>query len=248
VIESLFRRYTAQGLTDERAFVASAESITGPISRAISRQGLRGLHAEMSPSEAAEFERAYAASYRPAFEVLIECYEEVATGNEIRSVILAGKRLPRFPMGRIDGARTWVAGDRVRASRSADAVAIHPFTAGVYCAVMMAQIDLLLEKGHHLSEIVNESVIEAVDSLNPYMHHKGVAFMVDNCSTTARLGARKWAPRFDYILEQQAYPAADGGELLDAGLMDSFRNHPIHEAISICARFRPSMDINFLDA
>ena len=28
---------------------------------------------------------------------------------------------------------------------------------------------------------------------------------VDNCSTTARLGSRKWAPRFDYILEQLAY-------------------------------------------
>ena len=45
-------------------------------------------------------------------------------------------------------------------------------------------------------------VIEAVDSLCPYMHAKGVAFMVDNCSRTARLGSRKWAPRFDYLLEQ----------------------------------------------
>ena len=35
------------------------------------------------------------------------------------------------------------------------------------------------------------------------MHARGVAFMVDNCSYTARLGSRKWAPRFDYILEQQ---------------------------------------------
>ncbi len=43
-----------------------------------------------------------------------------------------------------------------------------------------------------------------MDSLNPYMHARGVAFMVDNCSYTARLGSRKWAPRFDYILEQQA--------------------------------------------
>ena len=33
---------------------------------------------------------------------------------------------------------------------------------------------------------MNESVIEAVDSLCPYMHFKGVSFMVDNCSTTAR--------------------------------------------------------------
>ena len=62
---------------------------------------------------------------------------------------------------------------------------------------------MLRRKGHSYSEMVNESVIEAVDSLNPFMHARGVAFMVDNCSTTARLGSRKWAPRFDYILTQQ---------------------------------------------
>ena len=67
----------------------------------------------------------------------------------------------------------------------------------------MYQIEVLRKKGHSYSEIVNESVIEAVDSLNPFMHARGVAFMVDNCSTTARLGSRKWAPRFDYILTQQ---------------------------------------------
>lgn len=65
------------------------------------------------------------------------------------------------------------------------------------------QIEVLRRKGHSYSEMVNESVIEAVDSLNPFMHARGVAFMVDNCSTTARLGSRKWAPRFDYILTQQ---------------------------------------------
>lgn len=41
---------------------------------------------------------------------------------------------------------------------------------------------------------------------------QGVAFMVDNCSITARLGSRKWAPRFDYILDQLAYTAVDNGE------------------------------------
>jgi ketol-acid reductoisomerase len=54
---------------------------------------------------------------------------------------------------------------------------------------------VLRERGHPWSEICNESIIEAVDSLNPYMHARGVAFMVDNCSYTARLGSRKWAPR-----------------------------------------------------
>ena len=191
IIESLFRRFVSQGMDDEEAFAASSESITGPISHAISKRGLLGVYAGLNPREAVEFAQAYAAGYGPAFKVLIECYEEVACGNEIRSVILAERRLTRLPMGRIDGTRTWTAGELVRAARTEIPMAIHPLTAGIYCAVMMAQIDLLYEKGHHISEIVNESVIEAVDSLNPYMHHKGVAFMVDNCSLTARLGAEE---------------------------------------------------------
>jgi hypothetical protein len=70
---------------------------------------------------------------------------------------------------------------------------------------------------------------QAVDSLNPYMHARGVAFMVDNCSYTARLGSRKWAPRFDYILEQQAYVAIDNNEPLDPELFSEFLRHDVHK-------------------
>lgn len=68
-----------------------------------------------------------------------------------------------------------------------------------------------------------------MDSLNPYMHARGVAFMVDNCSYTARLGSRKWAPRFDYILDQQAYVAIDNNELLDPEVFSEFLQHPVHK-------------------
>lgn len=67
---------------------------------------------------------------------------------------------------------------QVRAARKEDQIPLNPTTAGMYIATMMAQIDVLRENGHSYTEIVNESVIEAVDSLCPYMHAKGVAFMV----------------------------------------------------------------------
>jgi len=108
---------------------------------------------------------------------------------------------------------------------------------------MMAQIDLLAEKGHAYSEIVNESVIEAVDSLNPFMHYKGVSFMVDNCSTTARLGSRKWAPRYDYLLMQQAEPIWSRGAGEDSALWEKFMHHPVHAALATAASMRPSVDI-----
>ena len=132
----------------------------------------------------------------------------------------------------------------MRAERVESEIPLNSFTAGVYCACMMAQIDTLREKGHSFSEVCNESVIEAVDSLNPYMHARGVAFMVDNCSYTARLGSRKWAPRFDYNLEQQAYVAVDQGAAVDKEIESKFLNNPAHIAIANCCALRPSVDIS----
>lgn len=244
IVEALFRRFVMeQGMSDEAAFTASVENVTGPLSRTISHDGILAVYNNLDNEGKAVFEKIYSTAYHPAFEILLEIYEGVASGNEIRSVILSGRRFRRYPMGKIDGTRMWRVGERVRAARSAEP-AINPFTAGLYCATMMAQIDLLVEKGHCLSEVCNESVIEAVDSLNPYMHFKGVAHMVDNCSTTARLGSRKWAPRFDYNIMQQAFVHYDDGAGADAKLLDAFKNHMIHGALATCATMRPSVDIS----
>lgn len=121
---------------------------------------------------------------------------------------------------------------------------INPTTAGIYCAMMMAQINVLMENNHCFSEICNETVIEAVDSLNPYMHARGVAFMVDNCSTTARLGTRKWGPRFDHITMQQIIPALNDGKSVDGIWFESAIHHSIHSALATCAEMRPSVDIS----
>jgi len=94
------------------------------------------------------------------------------------------------------------------------------------------------------SEIANESIIEAVDSLNPYMSYKGVSYMVDNCSTTARLGARKWASRFDYILKQQAFPSIDKRIASDSAPFDEFLSNNIRDVLTVCAELRPSVEIS----
>lgn len=248
IVESLYRRYVMeQGMKEEEAFCASVENITGPISKTISHKGILNVYEQLSEEGKKIFEKIYSHSYGPAMDILMEIYDEVSSCNEIRTVVMAGKRFARYPMGKIDGTKMWQVGEKVRAVRTNAPIEIDPFTAGMYCATMMAQIDLLIEKGHCLSEVCNESVIEAVDSLNPYMHHKGVAFMVDNCSTTARLGSRKWAPRFDYNLSQQALVSYDQGEPVDQALIDQFKKHKVHQALATCATLRPSVDIAFLD-
>ena len=247
VIERIYRRFVEQdGMTPEEAFLNSAESITGPISHTISHHGLMGVYEGLADEATrAEFARVYNAVYEPAYILMSEIYEEVASRNEIRSVVLSGERLSRYPMNKIDNTPMWQVGERVRAARASRAATpIHPLTAGVYVALMTAQADLLLANNHPFSEVVNESIIESVDSLNPYMHFRGVAYMVDNCSTTARLGARKWAPRFDYMLYQSVFPLLDaspGGKQEDA--FARFRANPVHEMLAKLLNFRPKFDI-----
>merc|ERR1711957_874859 len=189
----------------------------------------------MGGEDKTTFEKAYSATYMPAKEILQEIYDEVKSGNEIRTVVMHGERLDKYPVGKIDGTFTWQIEDKIP---------LNPFSAGVYVSTMMAQCDVLLEAGHPYSEVVNESVIEAVDSLCPYMHYRGVAFMVDNCSFTAKTGSRKWAPRFDYILDQLAYTAVDNGKPVNTDLIKDFENHRVHAAVDACCKLRPSVDIS----
>lgn len=51
--------------------------------------------------------------------------------------------LPAFPMGKIDQTRMWKVGERVRSTRPAgDQGPLYPFTAGVFVALMMAQVSI----------------------------------------------------------------------------------------------------------
>lgn len=239
IIESLYRYFVAQGLGKEQAFIQSCESITGPISHTLSKSGLMGLYHTISEADQPEFQKAYNLAYLACKGLTLECYEDVASGDEISSVIRSGKRIKTYPIDEVDTTEMWQIGKTIRANRDEAANRINPFTAGIYAGAMMAQIDVLEAKKHAYSEIANESVIEAVDSLNPYMHFKGVAYMIDNCSLTARLGARKWAPRFDYAMtscfakppQNSSNPFAD------------FETHKIHSALAVCAELRPSVDI-----
>src|SRR5260221_4807978 len=209
IVESLYRRYRDLGMTDEDAFRHSAESVTGPISKTISRRGLDGVYQRLDPEGRRIFAEAYSVAYPVGLELIEEIYDEVRSGNEIRSVVLAGERLARRPMGKIDQSQMWLVGQKVRADRIEEDIPLDPFTAGVFCGVMMAQVDVLIGHGHPYSEIANESVIEAVESLNPYMHPPGGADLGDNRPITARLGSRNGAPRVDDLFSQQAWPAID---------------------------------------
>src|SRR4029077_92696 len=162
VCESFYRWFRSQGRQQDDAFLDSARSITGAISKQISAGGLLWNSQALDEGWKQRFKKAYCACYGPAADILTEIYEEVEGGNEIRSVVSAAHRLSRFPMSEIAGTEMWQGGRSLRSNRQSE---IDPVTAGIYVATMMAQVDILRGKGHPYSEIVNESIIEAIDSL-----------------------------------------------------------------------------------
>ncbi|MHB1445925.1 MAG: ketol-acid reductoisomerase [Acidimicrobiales bacterium] len=242
LVEALYRRHREAGVGEEDAFEASAETLTGPIARTISSEGLIGLYRSLDEPGQTTFTRAYAASYRPAAALLAEIYDEVDSGRELAGVVAASRRMERYPMGQIEGTRMWQVGATVRATRSGRNTPVDPFAAGCFAAVMTAQVDCLRQHGHPWSEVANESVIEEVDSLLPYMHARGVAYMVDNCSTTARLGARKWGPCFEALFARIAFPAAESGKA-DWVAIDDFMGHSVHDVLETIGKFRPAIQI-----
>jgi len=239
LVEALYREFLLAGDEPVVAYERACESVTGPIARTISRSGLRAVR---EGTDAETFDRAYTATYAAAREIVAEIYDEVADGTELRSVVLADARLAVRPMSRIGGSPMWAHGDAVRARRATHETAIDPVTAGMFVATMVAQVDEFAERGHAWSEIVNESIIEAVDSLLPYMHARDVAYMVDNCSRTARLGTRRWGPRFQAAYEQVALPTL--ARPADDKLVGAFLDNPVHEALAAAAELRPSVDIS----
>ena len=243
IAEAVYRRRIELGDSASKAFVVSTESMTGELARTISRGGLRAVLNGLDGDGRRNFEDAYCATYKAFSPIIRELYDEVRSGTEITSVALATSRLDRHPMPRIDGSRMWKTASEVRERREEFTVTIDPVTAGIFCGGMMAQVDLFVDEHHPWSEIANESVIELVDSLIPYMHARGVAYMVDNCSTTARLGARKWAPRFEAAITQQVFPLLDDHGAHDEMLVTRLHEHPIHKVLNTIGQYRPSVDI-----
>ena len=108
VVECLFRRYVENGMSEDLAYNNTVECITGIVSKTILMKGMLAVYNSLSEDGKQQFEAIYSVSYYPCMEILYKCYEDIASGREIRSVVLVGRRfhenedLPAFPMDKID--------------------------------------------------------------------------------------------------------------------------------------------------
>ena len=248
IVEYLYKELTKYHPRD-KAFIMSCKNLTHLISKKISKKGLLGVYESLSYGGRMLFADQYEKSYQICRQLFEEIYTEVENGNEIRSV----NSYDNSKMSEIGNGEMWQIGRKLQSNNFEEYLNkdkinfsldvhlqddyyymyhIYPRTAGLYVAGMMAQIDILLEKGHLNSEIVNETIIEATDSLNPYMDEKDIAHMIDNCSTTARLGARKWGPRLEKLLEQNMGSARNNVSI------ETFLKHEIHGVINELYKFK----------
>ncbi len=238
LVEALYKKFRWV-LNAPDAFLSSAKGLTSTVSRMISELGLLGTAQAITEAGFGQsFRSGYNRAY-PIFEALIQSiYNNVARGSEVLEVIQATKALKTNPMASIETSEMWRVGRGLyhHQVQLSNAVA---FSAGAYIAGMMAQMIRLREMGHCTSETVNESNIEATDSLNPFMDAQGISYLVDNCSTTARLGTRKWGPQFKKAL----FTALSSGPEPLASPLDNFMDDPLHGDIAICFGLRPTVKI-----
>lgn len=241
VAEAMYSHFVGDLGTDKgEAFARSAMSITGPISEAISKAGLVEIARNLGGPEEQEFYRTLHATYQAALPLVSEIYNEVKTGREIASVVDQTPALEIYGWTKVAGSTMWRTGETARKGNIE--VPLEPKTAGAYLGIMMAQVEVLRKNGHGWSEICNESIIEATDSLNPYIAARGIDYMIDNCSTTARLGARKWGPRFMQMVTGDVLPKADTPVTED--FKQWFLGHEVHGALAECMKLRPSVSIS----
>ena len=137
IVESLYRRYVGNGMGKDDAFSTPSESITGPISKTISQLGPQGrLRRARRRRRRPPSARPTTPPTTPAREILDEIYDEVASGNEIRSVGHGRRRAATAPIrwARSTAPTCGWSARRCAPTRERNDAPLNPETAGVYIA------------------------------------------------------------------------------------------------------------------
>eukprot|EP00916_Digyalum_oweni_P013039 GHVL01021434.1.p1 GENE.GHVL01021434.1~~GHVL01021434.1.p1 ORF type:complete len:267 (-),score=57.00 GHVL01021434.1:767-1567(-) len=218
LFEYFLKRYSS-----EEAYYYAVEHIVGDISSIISTDGLLALFEKIENKK--EFEKAYSATYTPLLKVLIECYEEIA--KEI-NFLKNSASLDPIAVPDMEAASETVRSIMMKGGCCEN---INPTTAGIYVALMIAQYDVLISAGHSGIETVNKTIIQAVDSLNPYIKHLGMFHILNNSSKISNIGLHRWWPRFENIFKDVFSKIHHRA---NENLLNEFKNHEIHFILKQC--------------
>ncbi|MDB5259174.1 MAG: ketol-acid reductoisomerase, chloroplastic-like [Candidatus Taylorbacteria bacterium] len=236
--EARYKALRAVDIAPIPSFLQSAKGLTGIVTKLISEYGLLGFYENLETQFQPAFERGYIQAYAGSKRLVEKIYEHVESGQEISDVILATDALETTPMSQVDKGEMWtVAREEGLYGQDVPMTERLAYTAGMYIAMLMAGIEVLIAKGHSGSEAINEQLIEGIDSLNQLMDRSGIANMVDSCSKTARIGTRTWGPEYEEMFTKAHGIPTEGNE----GIFQNFLRSPFHEDIEECYKLRPSV-------
>lgn len=239
IVEFLQKYYYEMDNNYYNAYNKGYYNLIYNINYLIKHKGLIGVYDSFGIYDKTKFIKYYKMSYNSCKHLFNEIYNEIDSGNEIRSIIL-NKDQDHL---QINYSKLAQFDNSIVKENKYSKNAINPITAGIYIGAIMAQIDILIENGHSFSEIVNESIIEATDSLIPYVQKHGLDYMINNCSKTARIGSNKWASRLDYLLSQ-TIPQPNLISRIPCFNYEintttcNFTEHPIHSAIKEIYKYK----------
>jgi ketol-acid reductoisomerase len=237
-VEALFNYYRVTHSFHD-AFRFSTSGLTGTVREGLSRLGIEGFYQSLSGEERVSFGEGYLVGYPTCDLIHDRIYQSVSSFEEIKEVVIATSNLQREPMKPIGTSDMWrFATEKKWYGESIPMCKELAFSAGVYVGGVMSHLHTLLHHGHCVSETINEGLIEALDSLIPYMHARGVGYMVDNCSITARLGTRKWAGVYKDELARVL------GGRRHHGALVTLNDDALHRDIGILYSLRPKVAIN----
>ena len=150
IIEYLFRYldYNRENIR-RQDYLTVYDVLTKKIPDKIKEKGILSLYEDFSPSFKTIFENNYEKSYYLARHLINEIYDEVESGNELNSIIINSEReMMDLSTCRLNEIENIIKNYTI----VEDFNYLYPMTAGLYTGALMAQVDILVERGHDYSE------------------------------------------------------------------------------------------------
>ena len=205
LVEADYYISMARGMSKKDAFIHSSEQLTQVILPLIGKGGFDAIYKQARKAGQLGTVRMYQeAIFKASMPLMHRLYTSVANGTEAEIAIRENGK-PGYKarldaeLATLDNSEMWKIGQEVReTSNNRDYWGkITNFAlAGAIIGAISAQYYKLISEGHSPSEVINESKEELTESLNLIYKEKGIATLMQKCSTTAQRGALDWAPIF----------------------------------------------------
>ncbi len=194
-LTSVYHDYIVDQTSDHaEAYYESILNLTGPIANQVKDYGFLGIYRSLDPEKQKIFRQVYCASYPRLKHLAENIYQYLMSESGLDNLTHALMNNPDTLPDDLPGSKSYDRGEKKLC-----AISDEPSTVllAIYCALHMAQINILKKHGHSWIEIISETE-EALDAHKRYK----LSGLSDIYSSTASTFARMWQPHYEKIFRQ----------------------------------------------